>query len=81
MSSKEYTYRWNPQKDFLEKYRALMERVKQGDHSAYYQVKELRTKEYRKIVFAILDDHNAHQSHNPEGNLKPFADEFTKRDV
>lgn len=39
MSSKEYTYRWNPQKDFLEKYRALMDRVKQGDHSAYYQVK------------------------------------------
>ena len=36
---------------------------------------------YRKIVFAILDDHNAHQSHNPKGNLKPFADEFTKRDV
>ena len=50
MSSKEYTYRWNPQKDFLEKYRALMERVKQGDHSAYYQVKELRTKEFRNTV-------------------------------
>lgn len=31
---------------------------------------------YRKIVFAILDDHNAHQSHNPEGNFKPFSDEF-----
>ena len=31
---------------------------------------------YRKIVFGILDDHNAHQSHNPEGNFKPFADEF-----
>jgi len=31
---------------------------------------------YCKIVFAILDDHNAHQSHNPEGNFKPFADEF-----
>ena len=50
MSSKEYTYRWNPQKDFLEKYRALMERVKHGDHSAYYQVKELRTKEFRNTV-------------------------------
>lgn len=50
MSSKEYTYRWNSQKDFLEKYRALMERVKQGDHSAYYQVKELRTKEFRNTV-------------------------------
>lgn len=31
---------------------------------------------YRKIVFAILDDHNAHQSHNPEGNFRPFVDEF-----
>ena len=41
----------------------------------------LRKLGYRKIVFAILDDHNAHQSHNPKGNLKPFADEFTKRDV
>ena len=35
---------------------------------------------YRKIVFAILDDHNAHQSHNPEGNFKPFADEFGSMD-
>ena len=34
---------------------------------------------YRRIVFAILDDHNAHQKHNPEGNFKPFADEFAKR--
>ena len=32
---------------------------------------------YRCIVFAILDDHNAHQKHNPEGNFKPFAEEFT----
>ena len=31
---------------------------------------------YRKIVFAIIDDHNAHQKHNPEGNFKPFAEEF-----
>ena len=35
---------------------------------------------YRKIVFAILDDHNTHQSHNPEGNFKPFADEFAGMD-
>lgn len=33
---------------------------------------------YRLVVFAILDDHNAHQKHNPEGNFKPFADEFAK---
>ena len=33
---------------------------------------------YRKIVFAILDDHNAYQSHNSEGNFKPFLDELCK---
>lgn len=31
---------------------------------------------YRRILFAILDDHNAHQKHNPEGNFKPFVEEF-----
>lgn len=31
---------------------------------------------YSLIVFAILDDHNAHKSHNPEGNFKPIAEEF-----
>ena len=36
---------------------------------------------YRKIVFAILDDHHVHQSHNPEGNYKPFVNEFTRFDV
>ena len=33
---------------------------------------------YRLISFAILDDYNTHQSHNPEGNYKPFADEFAE---
>jgi len=31
---------------------------------------------YRRIIFAILDDHNAHQKHNPVGNYRPFAEEF-----
>ena len=31
---------------------------------------------YRLISFAILDDHNAHRSHNPEGNFLPFVKEF-----
>lgn len=31
---------------------------------------------YAKIVFAIIDDHNAHQKHNPEGNYLPFVREF-----
>jgi len=33
---------------------------------------------FRLISFAILDDHNAHRSHNPEGNYKPFVEEFCK---
>ena len=41
---------WNTEKDFLEKYRFLMEMVKRGNSDAYYQVKELRTKEYRNTV-------------------------------
>ena len=29
-----------------------------------------------KVVFAIFDDHNAMKTHNPEGNVRPFADVF-----
>lgn len=29
-----------------------------------------------RLVFAILDDHNAHHSHNPNGNLLPFQRVF-----
>ena len=31
---------------------------------------------YRKITFAILDDHNTHKPHNPKGNLLPFKEVF-----
>lgn len=31
---------------------------------------------FRELVFAIFDDHNARKSHNPEGNLKPFQQQF-----
>lgn len=31
---------------------------------------------FRKIVFAILDDHNARKEHNPNGNYLPFEKEF-----
>lgn len=48
---------WNAEKDFLEKYRALMERVKVGDQTAYYQVKELRTKEFRNTVEIVNQGH------------------------
>ena len=31
---------------------------------------------FKKIVFAILDDHNTGHKHNPNGNLQPFEKEF-----
>jgi len=31
---------------------------------------------FKKIVFAIIDDHNSRKSHNPEGNLIPFIKQF-----
>ena len=37
--------------------------------------KEFKNK-LKRIVFAIIDDHNAHRLHNPEGNYLPFAREF-----
>lgn len=37
--------------------------------------KEFKNK-FRKIVFAILEDHNTSKAHNPEGNLLPFLKEF-----
>ena len=44
----------------------------------FHEVMEEREfkNKYAKIVFAILDDHNAHQKHNPEGNYLPFVREF-----
>lgn len=31
---------------------------------------------FRKIVFAILDDHNTGKAHNPDGNFQPFLRQF-----
>lgn len=31
---------------------------------------------FKKIVFAIIEDHNSRKAHNPEGNLLPFQREF-----
>lgn len=31
---------------------------------------------YRHVTFAIIDDENTRQDHNPEGNIKPFQDTF-----
>ncbi len=33
---------------------------------------------FRLIVFSILEDHNSRRAHNPEGNYKPFHDEFKR---
>lgn len=53
---------WDSEKDFLEKYRALMERVKEGDSIAYYQVKELRAKEFRNTVEIVNQGHYVSES-------------------
>lgn len=53
---------WNAEKDFLEKYRALMERVKSGDPAAYYQVKELRAKEFRNMLEIVNQGHYVSES-------------------
>ena len=37
--------------------------------------KEFKNK-FRKVVFAIVEDHNSRKKHNPEGNLLPFKHEF-----
>lgn len=33
---------------------------------------------YRRITFAILDDHNTRKPHNPHGNLLPFKEVFSE---
>ena len=35
---------------------------------------------FKSVIFAILDDHNAHLGHNPEGNFKPFLEEFVRNE-
>jgi uncharacterized protein (TIGR02452 family) len=31
---------------------------------------------FKQVVFSIIDDHNSHRAHNPEGNVKPFLRVF-----
>jgi uncharacterized protein (TIGR02452 family) len=40
-----------------------------------FREKEFKNR-FKIIVFAILDDHNNRQKHNPEGNILPFLKEF-----
>jgi uncharacterized protein (TIGR02452 family) len=35
--------------------------------------------QFRYIMFAIIDDHNARQAHNPDGNFAPFYEVFYKK--
>lgn len=35
--------------------------------------------QFKFIMFAIIDDHNARQPHNPKGNFEPFFEVFYKR--
>ena len=53
---------WDSEKDFLEKYRTLMERLKRGDSTAYYQVKELRAKEFRNTIEIVNQGHYVSES-------------------
>ena len=53
---------WDSEKDFLEKYSALMKRVKKGDSIAYYQVKELRAKEFRNTIEIVNQGHYVSES-------------------
>jgi uncharacterized protein (TIGR02452 family) len=34
---------------------------------------------FKTVIFSIIDDHNARRSHNPNGNLLPFAEVFGGR--
>ena len=54
--------KWDSEKDFLERYRALMKRVKGGDSTAYYQVKELRAKEFHNTVEIVNQGHYESES-------------------
>ena len=72
------TITWDAEKDFLEKYHELMEKVKRGDQVAYYQVKELRAKEFRNTVEIV------NQGHYATGNGKEFvfpSDDDMKRNT
>jgi hypothetical protein len=39
-------------------------------------IKENYPHSFKYIAFAIINDHNTMMSHNPTGNIQPFADVF-----
>ena len=51
---------WNSEKDFLEKYRPLMKRVKEGDANSYSEVRKLRFVEY----FNTIDELQEYMNYN-----------------
>jgi len=54
-SNAEHT--WDSEKDFLATYRTLIANMKQGNHSAYPKVKELRIKEFQNTVDIVNQGH------------------------
>jgi len=39
-------------------------------------INEHFSRSFKRIVFAIIEDHNSMQAHNSQGNIRPFADVF-----
>jgi uncharacterized protein (TIGR02452 family) len=48
--------------------------------SEVFEEKEFKDR-FKQVVFSIIDDHNSHKAHNPEGNVLPFLKVFEKKDV
>ena len=38
---------------------------------------EIYKNKFKLIAFAIINSNSNYQAHNPEGNFKPFKDEFS----
>ena len=36
---------------------------------------------FKLVVFAIFNDHNSNQDHNPDGNVKPFEEVFKMKSI
>lgn len=61
-NTSERTITWNAEKDFLVKYRFLMEKVRHGEQTAYYKVKELRTMEFHNTIEIVNQGHYTTES-------------------
>jgi hypothetical protein len=41
-------------------------------------VEEEFTSQFKLIVFSIFEDHNSNKEHNPNGNVLPFLEVFSR---